>query len=78
MQAVKSQADRIDVFCQAGMAHMPLTANPLLAFLEPIVHQVRRPGPGALFHPKVWLVSYTPMTASPPPVRFLCGSRNLT
>ena len=54
MGPVRSSADRIDVFCQAGMLSVPSVGNALLAFLEPIVHQVRCPRPGALFHPKVW------------------------
>ena len=32
-------------------------APDLLAFVEPMVHEVRRPS-GHLFHPKVWFVRY--------------------
>ena len=40
MQAVRKCADRIDVFCQAGMLHVPAHPNPLLGLLEAVVHQV--------------------------------------
>lgn len=77
MEAVRSSADRIDVFCQAGMLSVPSAGNALLAFLEPIVHQVRRPRPGSLFHPKVWLASFS-YPDEPRRFRLLCSSRNLT
>lgn len=77
MEAVRSSADRIDVFCQAGMLTIPSAANALLAFLEPLVHQVRRPRPGHLFHPKVWLASFV-HPEQPRRFRLVCGSRNLT
>ncbi len=34
MEAVRSSADRIDAFCQAGMLRVPAAVNPLLSFLE--------------------------------------------
>lgn len=77
MEAVRSSADRIDVFCQAGMLAVPASPNAMLAFLEPIVHQVRRPRGDRLFHPKVWLASFTHPDEERR-FRFLCGSRNLT
>jgi len=77
MEAVRSSADRIDVFCQAGMLAVPTAPNAMLAFLEPIVHQVRRPRGDRLFHPKVWLASFTHADEARR-FRFLCGSRNLT
>ncbi|MEV0842018.1 phospholipase D family protein [Actinocatenispora sera] len=58
LHAVRSCADRIDVFCQAGQLKVPAQAPALAAFLESVVHQVRRPRPGHLFHPKLWLVRY--------------------
>ena len=77
MQAVRKCADRIDVFCQAGMLHVPAHPNPLLGLLEAVVHQVERPRPGRLFHPKVWLVSYVDSEGGRM-FRLLCSSRNLT
>jgi hypothetical protein len=77
MEAVRSSAGRIDAFCQAGMVSVPSTVSPLLAFLEDVVHQVVRPRPGHLFHPKLWLASFTG-PAQERRFRLLCGSRNLT
>lgn len=77
MEAVRSSVDRIDAFCQAGMLSVPTKENPLLVFLEPMVHQVTRPAPGHLFHPKVWLASFTNEEGQRR-FRLLCGSRNLT
>jgi hypothetical protein len=77
MEAVRRSADRITVFSQAGMIAAPSAANRLLAFLEPVVHAVRRPADGHLFHPKIWLTAWTHPDA-PRRFRFLCTSRNLT
>lgn len=76
LNAVRKVSDKIDVFCQTGMIRVPRKANDLLAVLEPIVHQVRAPRPGALFHPKVWLLEYE--ADGELLYRFLCTSRNLT
>jgi hypothetical protein len=77
LQAIRTFADRIDVFCQAGQVAVPTTASPLFAFLEPTVHQVRRPSPGHLFHPKLWLLRFANEDGDQM-VRLVCGSRNLT
>lgn len=77
LQAVRTYADRIDVFCQAGMVSVPEQRNDLLTFLEPIVHQVAAPRPGRLFHPKLWVLRYRNETGDER-FRLICGSRNLT
>ncbi|QGG94360.1 phospholipase D family protein [Actinomarinicola tropica] len=77
MEAVRSAADRVDVFCQAGQVTVPMQASGLFAFLEPMVHEVRRPRPGHLFHPKVWFLRYT-ADGETPWLRLLCMTRNLT
>jgi hypothetical protein len=58
LEAVRSCTDRVDIFCQAGQITVPSQASDLMAFLEPMVHEVRRPRPGHLFHPKLWLLRY--------------------
>lgn len=75
-QAIRRFSDRIDVFCQAGHASAPTTRNDLVAFLEPIVHQVGNPA-GRLFHPKIWLLRFAAPDGEES-VRLVCGSRNLT
>lgn len=76
LNAIRKVSDRIDVFCQAGLIRAPRQASDLLAVLEPIVHQVRAPRRGALFHPKVWVLEYE--SGHDRAYRFLCTSRNLT
>lgn len=78
MEAVRSTADRIDVFHQAGMVSMPPSRSPIFSFLEPVVHAVRRPKAGYLFHPKLWLLRYTAEESGDVQMRLLVPSRNLT
>ena len=77
LQAIRNYAGLIDVFCQAGHVAVPAQRNDLLAFLEPIVHQVKAPRPGHLFHPKLWVLRYVHDDESER-FRLVCGSRNLT
>lgn len=75
LESIRSTADRIDVFCQAGAIAVPDRAPDLLAFLEPMIHPVRAPGAG-LFHPKIWFIRYD--AAGIPAYRLLVLTRNLT
>jgi hypothetical protein len=77
MEAVRAAASRVDIFCQAGNVTVPRHASDLVAFLEPMVHEVVRPRPGLLFHPKVWVLHFRSDTADET-FRVLCGTRNLT
>jgi hypothetical protein len=77
LQAIRNYSDRIDVFCQAGHVSVPSQRNDLLAFLEPMVHQVKTPGPGHLFHPKLWVLRFA-NDVGEERFRLVCGSRNLT
>ena len=77
LEAVRACADRVDVFCQAGQMTVPSQPSDLMAFLEPMVHEVRRPRPGHLFHPKIWLLRYR-APGEPDRYRLLCLTRNLT
>ena len=77
LEAVRACADRVDVFCQAGQMTLPSRLSDLMAFLEPMVHEVRRPRPGHLFHPKIWLLRYR-APGEPDRYRLLCLTRNLT
>src|SRR6266516_2680676 len=74
LQAVANYRDRIDVFCQAGHVAVPARGNDLLAFLEPMVHQVRAPTPGHLFHPKLWVIRYASDNREEECFRLVCGS----
>ena len=76
LDAVRRAAERVDIFAQAGQIAVPRQASDLVAFLEPMVHPVTAPQPGALFHPKVWLLEYA--HGDHRSYRMLCSSRNIT
>lgn len=78
LQAVRQCSDRIDVFHQGGQIAVPLRASRLVAYLEPMLHAVRRPTPGTLFHPKVWFLRYLDPDTDEETYRLLCLTRNLT
>ena len=78
--AVESVRSRLDIFVQAGATEATLGAKvptPLVALLEPVIHEVRRPAEGRLFHPKLWLLRFEHPTEKPW-YRCLVLSRNLT
>ncbi|MFW6600045.1 phospholipase D family protein [Propionibacteriaceae bacterium Y2011] len=79
LEAVRSTADRIDVFCQLGHIQVPTAAADLMAFLEPMLHEVSVRRPGHLFHPKLWFMRYV-RTDDPSDTshRLLVLTRNLT
>jgi hypothetical protein len=77
LEAVRSVTDRLDIFCQVGQIKVPNTASDLMAFLEPMVHEVEAPAPGYLFHPKIWIVRYREVDGGPS-YRLLCCTRNIT
>lgn len=77
MEAVRSSAERVDIFYQAGQAAVPAQASDILAFLEPVLHPVKAPRSGHLFHPKVWVLSYVDSEGAIT-YRLLCSTRNLT
>ena len=77
MQALREMSARFDVFCQAGAISDRRWPSDLLALLEDVVHDVRRPRPGHIFHPKVWVLRFLDQ-AGRPSYRLLVLSRNLT
>jgi len=77
LQAIRNYSDRIDVFCQAGHVSVPSQRNDLFEFLGSMVHQVKVPLPGHLFHPKLWLLRFAADDGEER-FRLVCGSRNLT
>ncbi len=77
MEAVRSAADRIDLFNQAGQIHAPMKASGLFAFLESVIHDAKALKPGHLFHPKVWFLRYVSESGERA-ARLLCLTRNLT
>jgi hypothetical protein len=76
LAAVRACADKVDVFCQAGMIGVPTRHSDLFAFAEPMVHEVAPP-PGRIFHPKLWLLRYS-SAGLEDAYRLVVLSRNLT
>ena len=77
MEALRTESGLIDVFCQAGCISAGGWPTDLLALLENVVHEVRRPRPGHVFHPKVWVLRFLDPSRDPF-FRLLVLSRNLT
>ena len=77
MEALREMGDRLDVFCQAGAINAGTWPSDLLALLENVIHEVRRPRPGHIFHPKVWVLRFVDHSQEPS-YRCLVLSRNLT
>ena len=81
LESARRHASRITVFCHGGYTAVPRSGQTALAFLEQSVISVfprRRPGRGAVFHPKVWVLRYEPRSSGPVRYRLVCQSRNLT
>ena len=77
MESLRGMTKRFDVFCQAGAINAGKWPSDLLALLENVVHGVRRPRPGHIFHPKVWVLRFLDRSQEPS-FRLLVLSRNLT
>ena len=77
MEALRGMSGRLDIFCQAGAISAGRWPSDLLALLENVIHEVRRPRPGHIFHPKVWVLRFVDRSHEPS-YRLLVLSRNLT
>ena len=77
MEALRGMGDRLDVFCQVGAINAGTWPSDLLALLENVIHEVRRPRPGHIFHPKVWVLRFVGHSQETF-YRCLVLSRNLT
>jgi hypothetical protein len=76
LEAIRRNADVIDVFCQAGQIALP-SYRPLVAYVENVVHEVRAKRKGCVFHPKLWVIRFRAPSGERC-YRLLCLSRNLT
>ena len=77
MEALRRMSERLDIFCQAGAINAGQWPSDLLALLENVIHDVRRPRPGHIFHPKFWVLRFRDQSDEPF-FRLLVLSRNLT
>lgn len=77
MEALRSSADKVDIFAQAGMIKTASWPGDLTALLESSIHTVHRPRPGHLFHPKLWVLKFVSAEGFAE-YRCIVSSRNLT
>jgi hypothetical protein len=79
LEGLERLSSRIAIFCEAGrIKAMPKGSSPLTALLEDTVTEVTAPRGGA-FHPKLWLLRFTPFGGhGQPRLRLALLSRNLT
>lgn len=77
LEALRRNAGRISIFCQAGRIAVPRAYRQLLPYVEGSVFQATAPSEHGVFHPKVWILRFT---GGDDQVlyRVLCLSRNLT
>ena len=77
MEALRRMSEKLDIFCQAGAISAARWPSDLVALLENVIHEVKRPGRGRIFHPKVWALRYLDPSGEPA-FRLIVLSRNLT
>lgn len=78
LEAIRSSGDNINIFCQAGAIQASHWPSDLVGLLERAVHEVPRPKPGCIFHPKLWVIRYREREDGTTSYRCLVLSRNLT
>ncbi len=79
LEALRLTTGRFAVFCQESRISVPHKSTLLYSLLEKVVVQVESPNENGVFHPKVWLLRFTPDDEEQPVVyRLLCLSKNLT
>jgi hypothetical protein len=79
LEGLERLSSRIAIFCEAGrIKAVPKGSTPLTALLEDTVTEVTAPRGGA-FHPKLWLLRFTPFGGhGQTRLRLALLSRNLT
>ncbi len=78
LEALRRTMSKMAIYCQQGQIYVPNLPHVLYGLLEPAVIGVRAPGVGS-FHPKFWILRFSdPSGKSPPWLRLIILSRNLT
>ena len=77
LDALRQTADKLSVFHQRGRILLPRGKRVLYSLMEDSVFQATAPNGGA-FHPKVWVLRFTPQHDETPLIRLIVLSRNLT
>jgi hypothetical protein len=81
LEALRENIERLVVFCQAGQIGVPRQYGVLFDYLEDVIVEVSLAEGQGVFHPKVWVLRYEPISPDSgvaPLIRFVCMSRNLT
>lgn len=79
LEALRRNADRMALFCQAGQIAVPPRDQLLFSYLEQSVVEVMAPRRGGIFHPKVWALRYEDRAEDRSArYRLLVLTRNLT
>lgn len=76
LESLRRYADRISIFCQSGRIAVP-ASHRLFTYLENSVFEVTAQSPGAVFHPKLWILRLVALD-QPVIYRVLLPTRNLT
>lgn len=77
LEALRRNAEKVTIFCQAGAISVPKPEQKLLTYLEGCVVEVQPRRGGGIFHPKVWVLNFE-KEDQPAIYRVLCLSRNLS
>jgi hypothetical protein len=77
LESLRRYADKITLFCHAGLISLPAAQFPQFEFLERSVVECLPRVRGAAFHPKIWLLRFVNPEGGVT-YRFVCSTRNLT
>lgn len=79
LEAIKKFSRQVKVYHQMGQLHVPARLNWLHAYLEESLAPLLMSDPFSAFHPKLWIIRYTPILGSSKPCfRVIVLTRNLT
>ena len=76
LDAIRSNADKLVIFCQHGEIKVSSIDSLLYSYLEDMIVEVN-PSSGGVFHPKLWLLRFTNQEGSVF-YKYICLSRNIT
>lgn len=79
LESIRRYSKKITVYVQRGRIQVPQVTkpNPLFAFLEGMIVEVKAPG-GGVFHPKVWIIRFVSPDRKSLLFRLVVLTRNMT
>src|SRR4051794_34374684 len=66
LDAIKQFSSRVKIYHQKGQLHKPAKLNWLYAYLEDALAPILPADAFASFHPKLWVIRYSPAESSSP------------